>query len=771
MFTQVSGWPRIGAGRALKFATESWLRGEIDEATLQAKAASLRLIAWNCMKAAGIDRIPSQDFSFYDGMLDTAIRFSAIPARFRIAGASRLETAFAMARGTPERAPLPMKKWFITNYHYIVPELDGDTELRLSESPEEAFSGWLEARAAGIETVPTFIGPWTFLSLCRYGEGRGPSSFADGASRAWAELIAAAERLGVREIRFEEPALTLDTGKSENALFARIWERLLAARSVVRITAGFPFGDIRDSWDVVAALPFDGIALDFVDGTRNLGLLRERGFPADRELSVGLVNGRNVRKNRQDDSVALLREIARRTKAPLGVETSCSLLHVPISLAEETELDPLVREGLAFASEKLGELVSIARKAERSRPSGRGEGATGGEADGESVERSDGAGAPDSGYVPDTVPFRSPSRSERRAIQAARFKLPPLPLTTIGSFPQSAEVRALRSRLRSAQIGRSAYDGEIFRLIEECVRYQERLGLDVLVHGEFERNDMVEFFAESLAGFAFTRHGWVQSYGTRCVKPPVVSGDVRRARSLTADLAVRAQSLTDKPVKGMLTGPATVLAWSFPREDISLAESAFQIARALREEVLELERRGIAIIQIDEAALREKMPARKADRAAYLGWAIPAFRLCHASVRAETQIHTHMCYSDFTEIIREIDGMDADVITFEAARSAESLAETLAREGFETAVGPGVWDIHSPRVPSAEELAERILAMARAPGADPGWIGRLWVNPDCGLKTRGWAETRASLENLVAATLAAREALAAAGKNVPGGRQ
>lgn len=799
MRTHVSGWPRIGSGRALKFATEAWLKGELGEKDLQEKAAELRLTAWRTMKEAGIACIPSEDFSFYDNMLDTAIRFSAIPERFRKPGASTLETAFAMARGTPELAPLPMKKWFITNYHYIVSELTADTKLRLAETPEEAFSLWLESRAAGIDTVPTLIGPWTFLALSRYGEGLSPADFADQAAAAWAELVSDAADLGIPEIRFEEPALTLDTSESDNRLFTRIWETILRTSDSTaltptsgrartsgrpRITVGFPFGDIRDSWDTVMNLPFDGVALDFIDGPRNLELIRERGFPGDRELIAGVVNGRNVRKNRQAESAALLNEITRYTKAPLAVGTSCSLLHVPLTLAEEKDLEDALRAGLAFAVEKLAELVALAKghnedaaRATNEPRHGAASAADRATSSFNPVNPNDtpafagGAAFAANSAIPEAVPFRVPARASRQKIQAARFKLPLLPTTTIGSFPQSAEVRNLRARLRSGEIDRATYDEKIFALTRDCILYQEKLGLDVLVHGEFERNDMVEFFAEKLEGFAFTRHGWVQSYGTRCVKPPVIAGEVRRKKSLTVELAVRAQSLTEKPVKGMLTGPATILAWSFPREDISLAESAFQIARTLREEVLELEERGISIIQIDEAALREKMPSRKAERQKYLDWAIPAFRLCHAGVKPETQIHTHMCYSDFTEITQAIDGMDADVISFEAARSAEFLAGTLLREGFETAVGPGIWDIHSPRVPAVSELTERIMKMIRSAGTETGaangaardaaseWIAKLWINPDCGLKTRGWSETKASLENLVEAARIARSHL------------
>lgn len=757
MRTCVSGWPRIGTARSLKFATEDWLAGRIDEHELQTRGAELRLAAWKTMAKAGIDDIPSLDFSFYDGMLDAAVRFGAIPARYRKAGASRLETTFAMARGSQSLAPLPMKKWFITNYHYIVPELADDTVLTPCEEP---FAEYREARSAGIETVPTLIGPWTFLRLSRFAGKRDIADFADEAANAWALILREALRVGVRAIRFEEPALTLDVLQGETELFTRMWRRILSEKGTLRLGVGFPFGDIRDAYGDVMSLPFDSVALDFVDGRKTLELVRERGFPADRELVAGIVNGRNVRANDLEDSARLLDDISSLTGAALAVGTSCSLLHVPLSLAPETELPTTLKASLAFAEEKLGELKRLACRETRpdiptrreTRPLDAKEAASP-YSDGPAV-----AAIP-SEVVTTTVPFRVPGRKERRLLQSARFRLPPFPVTTIGSFPQTAAVRSLRARLRTGEISSAEYDREIFSLVKECVRFQEKLGIDVLVHGEFERNDMVEFFAERLEGFAFTRHGWVQSYGTRCVKPAIVAGDIRRAHPITVDLAQRTQRLTDKPVKGMLTGPATILAWSFPREDIPVAESAFQISRALREEVLDLERHGIAIIQIDEAALREKMPPRASERGEYLQWAVSAFRFVHSGVRPETQIHTHMCYSDFTDIVKEIDAMDADVITFEAARSDGEILPALVAGGFETATGPGVWDIHSPRVPPVEELTERIIAMARLPGADPDWVAHLWVNPDCGLKTRGQDETEASLVNLVAAARRARETL------------
>lgn len=749
MKTCVSGWPRIGEGRRLKFAAEDWLAGRIDEEELQTAARNLRLEAWKTMADSGIDEIPSHDFSLYDGMLDLAIRLGAVPRRFLESGArTETELAYAMARGTERLAPWGMKKWFITNYHYIVPELGDDTALgsrRPLAGGEPFFDHWIEASRAGIETLPTLIGPWTFLRLSRYTGKRGLAEFIDSAAEAWSGMVSEARALGIPGLRFEEGALALDVSAEENALFTRLWEPLLDAAGDLRITLGIPFGDIRDSWDTVAALPFDSVALDLADGPGNLDLLRSRGFPKGRELVAGLVNGRNVWALRRDRALETLGELSALVDGPVSLGTSCSLLHVPLSLEGETGLEAALRSRLSFAREKLQELSDTAARAE-----------------GASRGLTPLAGAP--AILPE-APYRSPPREERRRIQRERFRLPLLPTTTIGSFPQTDRVRSLRSAFRSGKIDNQTYDKAIRALVAGCVAFQEEIGLDVLVHGEFERNDMVEFFAERLEGFAFTRHGWVQSYGTRCVKPPIVAGDVSRAKPMTVDLARYAQSLTKKPVKGMLTGPATILAWSFPREDLHPSESAFQIARALREEVQDLESAGISIIQIDEAALREKMPPRKGDREAYLNWATASFRLVHGGVRAETQIHTHMCYSDFSDILQAIDAMDADVISFEAARSGGDLSETLAAAGFKTEAGPGVWDIHSPRVPPAGELAERILSMARSGAAGDGeWVSRLWVNPDCGLKTRGERETGEALRNMAEAVARAREIL---GRELP----
>ena len=742
--TSVIGFPRIGKARELKFASEKFFKGEISEAELQKVAAEIRQYGWQKQKAAGIDFIPSNDFSFYDNVLDTAFLFNVVPERYKSLNLSTLEKYFAAAHGYQgekgDVKALPMKKWFNTNYHYIVPEINDATELKLvGKKPVEEFN---EAKSAGIESIPTVIGAYTFLRLARYNGQKKAQDFVAAAIDAYAKLADQLAAAGAKWISFAEPALVFDVTAEEKQLFKSIYVELVkkVRAAGFKIALQTYFGDIRDVYQDVVALGFDAIGLDFVEGLKSLELVKS-GFPKNTLLLAGVVNGKNIWRADYAQKNALLAEIVSAVGAEnVVVGTSCSLLHVPYTVAAEQKLSADILKHFAFAEEKLVELAELAS------------------GDAAALEKNKALFATPRVQANAKVQAelaaltaadfeRKPSRLERRAVQKAEFKLPAFPTTTIGSFPQTAEVRANRAAFRKGEISKEQYVEFNRKKIAECIKLQEEIGLDVIVHGEFERNDMVEYFGTKIDGFIFTQNAWVQSYGTRCVKPPVVWGDVSRSAPITVEWSVYAQSCTKKPVKGMLTGRVTILNWSFPREDVSLKVQAQEIGFAIRDEVLDLEKNGIRIIQIDEAALREKLPLRKSDwHKEYLDWAIPAFRLVHAKVKPETQIHTHMCYSEFNDIVRDIDNMDADVITFEASRSDLKLLDALNEAKFETQVGPGVYDIHSPRVPSEQEIVDALhKIIAKVPQQN------VWVNPDCGLKTRGETETTASLKNLVAA--------------------
>ena len=744
--TSVIGFPRIGKARELKFASEKFFKGEISEAELQKTAAEIRLYGWNKQKQAGISFIPSNDFSFYDNVLDTAFLLGAVPARYKELGLSELETYFAAAHGYQgekgDVKALPMKKWFNTNYHYIVPELDDSTELAVA-GDVKPLREYNEAKAAGVHTVPSLVGPYTFLKLARYNGKKNASAFADSAVKAYLKLAEQLSAAGAEWIAFAEPALVFDVSEEEKRLFKSIYASLLEqvhAKASAKVLLQTYFGDIRDVYADVVSLGFDGIGLDFVEGLKSLELLRT-GFPKDALLFAGVVNGKNIWRADYEKKNLLLAEIEKVVDASrVVVGTSCSLLHVPYTVAAEQKLPADTLKHFAFAEEKLEELSDIATENSDALEKNRAL---------FTVVRVQSTASVQSALAAlnDADFVRSPSRADRKKVQVEKFNLPAFPTTTIGSFPQTAEVRANRAAFKKGEITREQYVAFNQKKIAECIALQESIGLDVIVHGEFERHDMVEYFGTQIDGFIFTQNAWVQSYGTRCVKPPVVWGDIHRNKPITVEWSVFAQQQTNKPVKGMLTGPVTILNWSFPREDISLKTQAQQIGLAIRDEVLDLEKNGIKVIQIDEAALREKLPLRKSDwHKEYLDWAIPAFRLVHAKVKPETQIHTHMCYSEFNDIVRDIDAMDADVITFEASRSDLKLLDALNEAHFETQVGPGVYDIHSPRVPSVDEIVNTIHKIIdKVPQAN------VWVNPDCGLKTRGETETTASLKNLVAA--------------------
>ena len=743
MRTSVIGFPRIGKDRELKFASEKYFAGKINEAELLESGRMQREYNLKTQKASGIDFISSNDFSFYDNVLDTAFLFNAVPQRYKDLKLSAIDTYFAAARGyqgaNGNVKALAMKKWFNTNYHYIVPEIDDDTVIELKGTkPVDEF---LEAKALGIDTKVDLIGPFTFLKLARYTGSKKASDFAGQLTAEYIKLIEKLAKEGAVLIQFDEPYLVRDLSSDDIALFESIYKNIISAKGNLKILLQTYFGDIRDIYNNVTSLDFDLIGIDFVEGRKSLELVKQNGFPKGKTLVAGVVNGKNIWRNNYAKTLGILNELKNIvSENALVVGTTCSLLHVPYTLKSETKLPESYKAHFAFAEEKLVELSEIAS----------------GNADAYRKNEALFANRPDvhDQAVKDRVSSikkedytRLPAFEEREKIQKELLKLPLFPTTTIGSFPQTEDVRKNRKDFKNGTITKEQYVSFNENKIRECIKLQEEIGLDVIVHGEFERNDMVEYFGEHLSGYVFTEKAWVLSYGTRCVKPPIIWGDVSRKEPITVKWSVFAQSCTDKPVKGMLTGPVTILNWSFPREDISIRESTLQIALAIRDEVLDLEKNGIGIIQIDEAALREKLPLRKSDwYSEYLDWAIPAFRLVHSGVAAKTQIHTHMCYSEFTDIIPAIDSMDADVITFEASRSDLLILDALKENNFKTEVGPGVYDIHSPRVPSVDEIVAA-LTKIRAKTDD----SKLWVNPDCGLKTRGVTETKASLKNLVAA--------------------
>ena len=751
MTTSIIGYPRIGAHRELKFATEKFFRQELSEADLQVVAAEQRKENWQKQVAAGIDFIASNDFSFYDTTLDTAFALNIIPKRYQNLAISPLEKYFAAARGHQSEVgdvkALAMKKWFNTNYHYMVPEFDDGTTIQLDLT--KLLSEYREALALGITTKPVLIGPFTLLKLIRFTGQTQISDVQNELVRAYAEILSQLVTEKVEWLQLDEPALVFDLTTEDIILFKAIYADLLPQKQTVKILLQTYFGDVRDIYTDLIQLDVDGIGLDFVEGRKTTELIETYGFPTDKKLFAGVVNGKNIWRNDYQKTLDILATLP---KASVVIGTSCSLQHVPYTVNAESELSQDILRHFAFAEEKLLELKDL----NDIFCHGQEDSLTANQVlfaakryQGNQAVQSKVAALGDADFT------RTPDFSERENVQKAIFQLPKLPTTTIGSFPQTADVRKNRLNFKPGEISKAEYDTFNQEKTKDWIKWQEQVGFDILVHGEFERNDMVEYFGEKLDGYIFTKNAWVQSYGTRCVKPPIVWGDIARIQSLTVEDAVYAQSLTDKTLKGMLTGPVTILNWSFPREDISLKVSTLQIALAIQEEVLDLEQNGIKIIQIDEAALREKLPLRQTDwHSEYLDWAIPAFRLVHAKVAPETQIHTHMCYSEFTDIISAIDAMDADVISFEASRSDLSILDALQANGFRTQNGPGVYDIHSPRIPSVGEIQDVIRRiLTKVP------VEKLWINPDCGLKTRGVAEVKASLENLVKATLGIRSEL------------
>lgn len=748
------GFPRIGARRELKQALESFWKGDSDAAALRSTAAALRERHWRLASAAGADSVPCNDFSLYDHVLDAAVLFDAIPASHRAAFEDDpLNGYFALARGLQDgrrdlRA-LEMTKWFDTNYHYLVPQFERGQ--RFSLRADKPLAELAQARALGFDARPVLLGPVSLLKLGKRSDGADPRELLDALLPAYAELLARLKAAGAAWVQIDEPALALDLDDIDRAAYRRAYDALAQADSPQRLLATY-FGALGDNAALAARLPVQALHLDLVRAPQQLEAVLPL-LPPERALSLGVVDGRNIWRADLDAALGLARRAGDRAR---WLAPSCSLLHVPTDLELERKLPGPLKQWMAYARQKIEELRLLA-------------GALAGEAAAE-AELAEAASARAArlaspllrnarvrkrlAAVEPAMTRRASAYPQRARLQQQRLNLPPFPTTTIGSFPQTAQVRQARAEHKAGRLDEAGYRAFLENETLRCLREQEALGLDVLVHGEFERNDMVEYFGERLDGFAFTSHGWVQSYGSRCVKPPVLFGDVARPRAMTVDWSRFAQDHATKPVKGMLTGPVTILQWSFVRDDQPRADSCRQIALALREEALDLEAAGIAAIQIDEPALREGLPLRRADWPAYLAWAGECFRLAASGVGDATQIHTHMCYAEFNDIIDAVAALDADVISIETSRSRMELLDAFARYRYPNGIGPGVYDIHSPRVPAEAEMRELLDKALQV--LEPA---QLWINPDCGLKTRGWPEVRAALRAMVAAARGLRQSV------------
>lgn len=737
------GYPRIGERRELKVALEAFWQGKSSAQELQATASTLRATHWQKQRSAGLDFVTAGDFSLYDHVLDHAVLFGVTPSRFGLQGKEIDEHAyFALARGSESQPALEMTKWFDTNYHYLVPELDPKIAFKINAY--EFLAQLDQAQNSGLPVKPVLLGPVSFLHLSK-APGIDKLSLLDGLCREYTYLLAELKQRNIEWVQIDEPVLALDLADSWLHAFGRAYAWFRKAGPKILLATYFASTARYQSF--VTSLPVDGIHLDLVRAPQQLGPWIN-AIPGHWVVSAGVIDGRNIWRTDLDQVLALLQPWAERLGNRLWLAPSCSLQHVPVTLAHESALDAELRSWLAFADEKIAELgilcralndgvdsvaaeLAVARAAIASRRKSR--------------KVHDAAVRSRIDSLDVTAEQRPTGFGERQRAQRARLQLPLLPTTTIGSFPQTGEIRGARAALRNGIMDQSSYDREIARQIEYAIREQEALGLDMLVHGEAERNDMVEYFGEQLAGYAFTQNGWVQSYGSRCVKPPIIYGDVSRPYPMTVAITRYAQSLTERPVKGMLTGPVTMLQWSFVRDDQPRQVTAMQIALAIRDEVDDLQKAGIAAIQVDEPALREGLPLQQAQWAAYLAWAVSAFRVAAGVAESTTQIHTHMCYAEFNDILPSIAAMDADVITIETSRSHMELLDGFGEFSYPNEIGPGVYDIHSPRVPAAEEMEQ---LMRRAMQVIPA--ERLWINPDCGLKTRGWEETRKALQSMVA---------------------
>jgi 5-methyltetrahydropteroyltriglutamate--homocysteine methyltransferase len=781
--SNISGFPRIGRNRELKFATEGYWRGETSADQLAETAKSIRVENWKLMQDAGIDLIPSNDFSYYDQVLDTIALVGAVPERYGWSGDQvDLDTYFAMARGRQtddvDVTAMEMTKWFDTNYHYIVPELGPDTKFSLSSS--KPFDEHAEAmQEVGIDTVPVLIGPVSFLLLSKPADGVDERFDAldliEDLVSVYGEVIEKLAEQGATWVQLDEPAFVEDRSDKELDALRLAYEELAKVHERPRILVKTYFDHVGEAYPILRELPIEGVGLDFtgvvhgdllspavhVHGGRHNAEFLANDPLGEKWLFAGIVDGRNVWTNHLEHSLDALESLRDRV-GELVVSTSCSLLHVPIDLDAEpsdgdADLDDELRSWMAFAVQKVGEVASLTK--------GLGEGR---EAIADELDRND--RARDSRResnrtrnrevrarveaLTDADARRDTPFPERKEAQQEKLNLPSYPSTTIGSYPQTAEIRTARKELREGQIQLAEYEDRMRGEIDRVIDFQEDIGLDVLVHGEPERNDMVQYFGEQMLGYVFNQNAWVQSYGSRYVRPPIIFGDISRPAPMTVEWINYAQSKTEKPVKGMLTGPVTMLQWSFVRDDQPRSETCEQLALAIRDEVEDLEKAGVGIIQVDEPAIREGLPLRKDRWDEYLSWAVYSFRVATSVVRDDTQIQTHMCYSDFGDIMEHIQAMDADVNLIEAARSRMELLHDWEKTGYTNDIGPGVYDIHSPRIPTAEEMAELLQEAARVLRPE-----QLWVNPDCGLKTRAWAEVEPSLRNMVQAAKQLREEL------------
>lgn len=743
-YSWITGFPRIGEHRELKKGLEQFWAGRITYHELEQTAQQLRKKHWLEQKQRNAAYISSNDFSYYDGILDTAVMLNAIPQRFRSLK-EKHQRYFAMARGTAEAEAMEMTKWFNTNYHYLVPELDESTDFSLQ--PEKVLDEYREAKSLGIKSKIHLIGPITFTALSKTTDGRDPFHYFDRILALYGELLSKVEELDDSVlVQFDEPILVKDPQPSLISLVKQSYEQLSTVSKSVRILVSTYFEHASEAVKELADTPVWGIALDFIYGKKNLECL---DFIGSKMLIAGVVDGRNIWRNNLDNSLKLLEEISQWVpREQIMVSTSCSLLHCPYSLRNERA--DSIRPWLSFATEKIDEVVLLAELFHVKNPSTKAKLQQ--EETRNILAAKESSGIIHNAAVMERMKNHTDLRREGTFLQRIEqqkkaLQLPPLPTTTIGSFPQTVEIRKARRAYKKGELSQEKYEESIQEYIRACIRFQEETGLDVLVHGEPERNDMVEYFGELLEGFHFTQQGWVQSYGSRCVKPPVIFGDVYRDKPMTVDWFAYAQKQTEKMVKGMLTGPVTIINWSFVRDDIPPSDIAKQLGLALSDEIRDLQKAGAKIIQVDEAAFKEGYPLRKEKVEAYEKWGVESFHLAVSSASKETQIHTHMCYSQFDDIIETIEALDADVITIETAKSGNRLLNVFKERDYRKEIGPGVYDIHSPRVPSTEEFKEQIKERLRVVDAS-----RMWVNPDCGLKTRKWEETKSALSNMVQAT-------------------
>ena len=736
------GFPRIGAKRELKFAVESFWKGEITEAELMETGANIRRHHWTVQRDAGLDHIPVNDFAFYDQMLDMTSLLGAVPTRYNWSGTTvDINTYFAMARGDASNPAMEMTKWFDTNYHYIVPEFSHDTNFRVAAT--KIFDEVAEARALGITPRPVLIGPVTYLSLGKAKDDTNPLSLLPKLLPVYRDILITLADQGIEWVQMDEPILATDISAAQAEALKQAYEAL--KDTGVKICLATYFEKLSANEDLAISLPTEALHIDLRRGAGQLDSILAK-YPPQKILSLGLVDGRNIWKNNVRKSL----DLATRAVDKLGTENiwiapSCSLLHSPIDLAHETRMDAQLKSWMAFATQKLGEIVTISKSL-----NGDDVSHIIAESDAVAKDRAtserihDPAVKSQMAKLTPEMFSRKSAFDKRRPLQQESLGLPLFPTTTIGSFPQTKAIREARAAFKKGTLDLNGYDAAMKCEIDDVVKFQDDIGIDVLVHGEPERNDMVEYFGEQMKGYTFSQNGWVQSYGSRCVKPPIIFGDVSRPQPMTVAWSSYAQSLTERPMKGMLTGPITMLFWSFVRDDQPKSETCKQIALALREEVVNLEKAGIKIIQIDEPAIREGLPLHRADWDAYLTWAVDSFRLTASGVKDETQIHTHMCYSEFNDIIGSIAALDADSISIETSRSQMELLEAFTVFHYPNEIGPGVYDIHSPRIPTVDEMV--VLLEKAATVLDPAQI---WVNPDCGLKTRGWAEVKPALENMV----------------------